>query len=463
VSTKRRNPADDVKAVIVFAGPNGSGKSSITRSYLANPENGFSGAYVNADDIAVGMTRQIPDARERNIAAAQEAERQRLALLKTGKSFVFETVMSTPEKVALLSQAREQGYSVTLVFVTTCDPDINVSRVADRVAKGGHDVDSSAVHSRYESAMKLLPVAIEQADSVVVLDNSRDGESAQVVAMKHDRGALEIMKGPLTPPWAFERLENDFKARLESLAELASALQSEGCERLSRNAVLPGLHSPVRVQIGPTAAIVKSRVPLVAKEPAQQLVPEPAAATTVPADTNTELLAARKALKLAEQQIDKLRAELDKMKATGNAQGPRDIDRKLDRLESLVAEAASVILRVEFGFASAEFKPADDVARVLVPAAKAADRITVRGFTDSPVIDEHNTRIALARALAARQYLIEQGVDAKKIRAFYNSAGGFVADNNTPEGRAKNRRVDIELVNTKLAKLSQATNQLAKK
>jgi predicted ABC-type ATPase len=228
VSTKRRNPADDVKAVIVFAGPNGSGKSSITRSYLANPENGFSGAYVNADDIAVGMTRQIPDARERNIAAAQEAERQRLALLKTGKSFVFETVMSTPEKVALLSQAREQGYSVTLVFVTTCDPDINVSRVADRVAKGGHDVDSSAVHSRYESAMKLLPVAIEQADSVVVLDNSRDGESAQVVAMKHDRGALEIMKGPLTPPWAFERLENDFKARLESLAELASALQSEG-------------------------------------------------------------------------------------------------------------------------------------------------------------------------------------------------------------------------------------------
>ena len=62
-----------------------------------------------------------------------------------------------------------------------------------------------------------------------------------------------------------------------------------------------------------------------------------------------------------------------------------------------------------------------------------------------------------------RRPLIGQGVDAKKIRAFYNSAGGFVADNSTPEGRAKNRRVDIELVNTKLAKLSQATTQLAKK
>lgn len=228
MSTERRDPADEVKAVIVFAGPNGSGKSSITRSYLTNPENEFSGVYVNADDIAAGLTRQIPDVRERNIAAAQEAERQRLTLLETGESFAFETVMSTPEKVALLSQARERGYEVTLVFVTTSDPEINVSRVADRVAKGGHDVDPSAVHARYEAAMKLLPVAIEQADSVVVLDNSRDGESAQIVAMKRDRGTLEVIKGPLTPQWAFDQLERDYKARLESLAALASALQSEG-------------------------------------------------------------------------------------------------------------------------------------------------------------------------------------------------------------------------------------------
>lgn len=236
-------------------------------------------------------------------------------------------------------------------------------------------------------------------------------------------------------------------------------------QRIGQNAVLPGLYSPVRVQIGPTSATVKSTVPVVTKETIQQPTPtpEPTAAATVPADTNTELLAARAALKLAEKQIAELRAELDKMKATGSAQEAKDIGTKLDRLENLVAEAASVILRVEFGFASADFKPTDDVARVLVPAAKAADRINLRGFTDSTVIDEDNKRIALARALAARQYLIGQGVDAKKIRAFYNSAGGFVADNSTPEGRAKNRRVDIELVNTKLAKLSQATTQLAKK
>jgi predicted ABC-type ATPase len=228
VAAVRRDSADGVKTVVVFAGPNGSGKTSVTRDFLADPDNNFRGSYVNADDIAAGLASQIADPRERNIAAALEAERQRLALLDSGQSFAFETVMSTPEKVALLSQARERGYEVTLVFVTTSDPDINVSRVANRVAKGGHDVDPNAVHARYEAAMKLLPVAIEQADSVLVLDNSRDSERPQIVAQKFNRGMLEIVAGPLTPQWAFDQLEKDYKARLESLAALASALQSEG-------------------------------------------------------------------------------------------------------------------------------------------------------------------------------------------------------------------------------------------
>lgn len=81
-------------------------------------------------------------------------------------------------------------------------------------------------------------------------------------------------------------------------------------QRIGQNAVLPGLYSPVRVQIGPASATVKSTVPVVTKEPIQQPTPEPTAAATVPADTNTELLAARAALKLAEKQIAELRAEV---------------------------------------------------------------------------------------------------------------------------------------------------------
>jgi len=41
--------------MLVFAGPNGSGKSSINAQVLKNPAMGFSGEYINADDIAKSM------------------------------------------------------------------------------------------------------------------------------------------------------------------------------------------------------------------------------------------------------------------------------------------------------------------------------------------------------------------------------------------------------------------------
>jgi predicted ABC-type ATPase len=53
--------------------------------------------------------------------------------------------MSTPEKVALMSQARARGYDVHLLFVTTEDPEINVQRVTNRVVLGGHDVPADAL------------------------------------------------------------------------------------------------------------------------------------------------------------------------------------------------------------------------------------------------------------------------------------------------------------------------------
>lgn len=138
-----------------------------------------------------------------------------------------------------------------------------------------------------------------------------------------------------------------------------------------------------------------------------------------------------------------------------------DLTKTLDRIEKTVADAAAVILRVEFGFNSVDFAPRPDVAQALVAAASKADRITVRSYTDSAVVDDANRKVALARALAARQFLIERGVDPQRIRAFYNSAGGFIADNNTPEGRAQNRRVEVEIQNSRIARLASTAANLS--
>lgn len=68
------------------------------------------------------------------------------------------------------------------------------------------------------------------------------------------------------------------------------------------------------------------------------------------------------------------------------------------------------------------------------------------GHTDSVGTDAYNQRLSLARANSVKTYLVGKGVDAKRIRTEGRGESQPVADNATAEGRAKNRRVDIEVV-----------------
>jgi predicted ABC-type ATPase len=49
----------------------------------------------------------------------------------------LESVISSPDKVQLLEQARQLGYRTYLNFIATDDPAINISRVQNRVKQGG--------------------------------------------------------------------------------------------------------------------------------------------------------------------------------------------------------------------------------------------------------------------------------------------------------------------------------------
>lgn len=216
---------DDEKEVWVFAGPNGSGKTTTRDSFLKD----FKGVYINADDIAASLKDQYPNYEQRNLVAANMAEEKRKQCLTTGQPFAFETVMSTAEKVALMSEARERGFKIALVFVTTENADINVSRVHDRVAKNGHPVEESKIRSRYDSAMSLLPSALDQADKAFVFDNSETGHA-------HPEPALVAIKDGLHAQVEFHRkdipwvgdLQNTIAYRVDSLAKLGKTLKERG-------------------------------------------------------------------------------------------------------------------------------------------------------------------------------------------------------------------------------------------
>lgn len=77
--------------------------------------------------------------------------------------------------------------------------------------------------------------------------------------------------------------------------------------------------------------------------------------------------------------------------------------------------------------------------------AKSASKIVIRGRTDSIGLEAANDRIALARAVAARNF-IRQNLPSAANTIVIESKGSccYVADNDSPASRARNRRIELE-------------------
>ncbi len=115
-------------------------------------------------------------------------------LLERRASFTCETVMSHPGKVALLEKAQRLGYRTYLYFVATDDPNINVSRVSNRVGLGGHAVPEDKIISRYHRSLALLLEAIKHTSRAYIFDNSTDSADPQLawIAEITDGRRLEL-------------------------------------------------------------------------------------------------------------------------------------------------------------------------------------------------------------------------------------------------------------------------------
>ena len=71
------------------------------------------------------------------------------------------------------------------------------------------------------------------------------------------------------------------------------------------------------------------------------------------------------------------------------------------------------------------------------------------GHTDSVGTDAYNQRLSVRRAEAVKAYLVSKGIEKNRVYTEGKGEKQPVADNKTSEGRAKNRRVEIEVVGTR--------------
>lgn len=87
----------------------------------------------------------------------------------------------------------------------------------------------------------------------------------------------------------------------------------------------------------------------------------------------------------------------------------------------------------------------DSLAAALLRAP--IDRLLIEGHTDNRGSRELNSKLSQARAEAVKDCLIQRGVSPERLRATGMGFERPVADNATPEGRARNRRVCIRVDN----------------
>jgi len=235
------NAKGDPPRLRMFAGPNGSGKTTVKNS-LRRPAEWF-GNYVNPDELEkslrdtgrlslspFGITSDAAEVRAffesaqllksrglettaigygdssiefggltiNSYYASVTADFLRRKSLEARMSFTFETVMSARDKVELLGLARTLGYRTYLYFVATEHPDINIARVAQRVAAGGHDVPTDKVVARYYRSLELLPEAVRSSDRAFLFDTSES--EPRYVAEVTDGTRVEL-KSDVIPTW----------------------------------------------------------------------------------------------------------------------------------------------------------------------------------------------------------------------------------------------------------------------
>lgn len=161
--------AEMSKNLYIICGCNGAGKT--TASYTVLPEILHCKEFVNADEIARGLSPFNPE------DVAIEAGRlmlQRIeALLEREESFSIETTLATKSYVNLVRKAQVKGYSVKILFFWLNSPELAIQRVAERVAKGGHNIPEPIIRRRYVSGItNLFNLFMNEVDYWDIYDNS---------------------------------------------------------------------------------------------------------------------------------------------------------------------------------------------------------------------------------------------------------------------------------------------------
>ena len=170
----------------IIAGPNGSGKSSL---YNRTDIEGWGGSVwiINPDLLTWKIVEsEALEQTAANLAAVQRVEQWLNASIDAYQTIGVETVLSSPKYRTLVARAKQRGFEVRMIYVVLDTPALQLARIRNRVAEGGHDVPEDKVVSRRTRSFEQLAWFAAHVDECLIFDNST-GEP-ELIAQKVKSG-----------------------------------------------------------------------------------------------------------------------------------------------------------------------------------------------------------------------------------------------------------------------------------
>lgn len=150
---------------IFYCGANGAGKSTL-RQFNQDRVS----IVIDSDHIAAEINPESP--RLADIEAGKTALRLFHQALDSRISFSMESTLSGKSALNRIQAAKKAGFYVILNYIGLAAPELNIRRMQERVASGGHWIDPDLIRKRYVVSLNNLHTALVFADESFIFDNS---------------------------------------------------------------------------------------------------------------------------------------------------------------------------------------------------------------------------------------------------------------------------------------------------
>jgi predicted ABC-type ATPase len=185
--------------IYIIGGPNGAGKTTFAREFLPSAN---VVEFLNADLLAAGLSPLQPSTMA--VRSARLLLGRWRELLALRRNFAFESTLSGRTYAGMLREARAAGYEVRLCYLWLPNVSMSLSRVRQRVRKGGHDVPEADLRRRFFPSLRnFFSLYLPLADEALLFNAA--GSPPKLIARWQGRTAL------LIEPEIYDRIQKQIE------------------------------------------------------------------------------------------------------------------------------------------------------------------------------------------------------------------------------------------------------------